>query len=151
MTGVFALHHHGVARFGMRALPAALLALAVLGAIASVPLSLGREPLYDTVFYPVNGVGLALAGALIASYQRTSPLGWLLVGMGVEAAWVEFAEGYGYHLGWPAVDSIEWVGNWANMLGIGATALVLTLFPTGRGSAAVGGRWCGQGPCRLGS
>jgi signal transduction histidine kinase len=117
----------------MRALPAVLLALAVLGAVASVPLSLGREPLYDTVFYPVNGVGLALAGALIAAYQRSNPLGWLLVGMGVEAAWVEFAEGYGYHPGWPAADSIEWVGNWADMLGIGATALVLTLFPTGRG------------------
>ncbi len=51
-----------MARFRMRALPAALLVLAVLGAIASVPLSLGREPLYDTVFYPVNGVALALAG-----------------------------------------------------------------------------------------
>ncbi|WP_210157034.1 ATP-binding protein [Microbispora oryzae] len=122
-----------MARFGMRALPAALLVLAVLGAVASVPLSLGREPLYDTILYPVNGVALTLAGALIASYQWRNPLGWLLVAMGVEAAWVEFAEGYGYHPGWPAVDSIEWVGNWANMLGIGATALVLTLFPTGRG------------------
>src|SRR3954469_20881284 len=114
-----------MARFGMRALPVALLTLAVLGAIASVPLSLGREPVYDTILYPVNGVVLALAGALIAVYLRTNPLGWLLVGVGVEAAWVEFAEGYGYHPGWPAVDSIEWVGHWANELGIGAIALVL--------------------------
>ncbi|MGW4210386.1 sensor histidine kinase [Lentzea sp. NPDC004789] len=120
-------------RFGMRALPTALLALAVLGAVASVPLSLGREPLYDTVCYPLNGIGLALAGALVASYQRANPVGWLLAGMGVEASWVEFAGGYGHHPEWPAADTMEWVGNWANMLGIGATGLVLTLFPTGRG------------------
>lgn len=122
-----------MARFATRVLPAALLVLAVLGAVGSVPPSLGREPLFDTVLYPLNGVALALAGALIARHQRANPVGWLLVGMGVEASWVEFAEGYGEHPQWPVSGTVEWIGNWANMLGIGATAIALTLFPTGRG------------------
>jgi signal transduction histidine kinase len=137
VTGGSGLHDRQVTRFPVRALPAVLLACAVVGAIASVPLSLGGEPLFDTVLYPVNGVGLALAGALIASHHRSNPLGWLLAGMGVEAAWVEFAEGYGGHPGLPAAVTVEWFGNWANMLGIGSTALVLTLFPTGRGLGRV--------------
>ncbi|WP_433050484.1 histidine kinase [Dactylosporangium sp. CS-033363] len=120
-------------RFRMQRWPAALLALAVLVAAASGPVSMGREPLFDTVLYPLNAVALALAGAFIASYQRANPLGWILLGMGTVAAWVEFAEGYGKHPGWPAADVIEWLGNWTNMLGIGCTAIVLTLFPTGHG------------------
>jgi signal transduction histidine kinase len=132
-----ALHHRGVARFRIRALPAVLLALAVVGGAASVPLSLGSEPLYDTVLYPLNGIGLAFAGALIASHQRVNPLGWVLVAMGIEAAWVELAGGYGYHSGWPAVDTIEWIAYWANQIGIGMTVLVLVLFPTGRGLGRV--------------
>ena len=66
--------------------PAALLALAVAFAVVSVPLSVGLEEVYDTVFYPLNGVVLALAGALIVSDQRTHPIGWILLGMGVVAA-----------------------------------------------------------------
>lgn len=111
----------------------AALVLAVVGAVASIPLSLGREPVYDTILYPLNGISLAAAGALIASYHRTNPLGWLLAAVGVEAAWVEFAEGYGNHASLPASGTVEWLGNWTNMLGIGAIAIVLTLFPTGRG------------------
>ncbi|WP_239160613.1 response regulator transcription factor [Virgisporangium ochraceum] len=68
-----------MARFRIRALPAVLLALAVAGGAASVPLSFGSEPLYDTVLYPLNGIGLAFAGALIASHQRVNPLGWVLI------------------------------------------------------------------------
>ncbi|WP_433209743.1 histidine kinase [Dactylosporangium sp. CS-047395] len=120
-------------RFRMRRWPATLLALAVLVAVASGPVSVGREPLFDTILYPLNAVALALAGAFIAAYQRANPLGWILLGMGAEAAWVELAEGYGEHSGWPAADVIEWLGNWTNMLGIGCTAIVLTLFPTGHG------------------
>lgn len=121
----------------MRVLPAALLAIAVVGAVASVPLSLGWEPLHDTVLYPLNGVALAGAGALIASHQRVNPLGWLLLAMGIVAAWDEVAGGYGYHAGWPAVATIEWIAYWANQLGIGMTVPVLVLFPTGRGLGRV--------------
>jgi signal transduction histidine kinase len=117
----------------MRAWPAALLALAVVGAVASVPPSLGQEALYDTLLYPLNAVALALAGALIVSREPANPLGWVLVVMGAESAWVEFFEGYGNHPALPAAGWVEWVGNWSNMLGIGATGIVLTLFPTGRG------------------
>jgi len=133
VTGVVGCDHRGVAGLRMRALPVTALALAVVGAVASVPMSLGREPVYDTILYPLNGISLAMAGALVASQQRANPLGWLLAAVGMESAWVELAEGYGYHPGWAAASMVEWLGNWTNMLGIGATAIVLTLFPTGRG------------------
>ena len=65
---------------------------------------------------------------------------------------MSFAQGYGYLPGWPAADSIEWIGNWANMLGAGAASLVLTLFPTG-GSLGRGRRalvWAGAVSAGLG-
>ncbi len=119
--------------YGIRRWPAMLLALACVGAVASVPISVGREALYDTVLYPINAVALSVAGALIVSHQRTNPVGWVLAVMGVSAAWVEFAEGYGYHRGWPGLVPVEWLNSWMTMLGIGGTAVVLTLFPDGRG------------------
>ena len=88
-------------RFGMRALPATWFAVALVGAVASVPISIGHEGWYDTAFYPLNALGLALAGALISSRHRSNPLGWLMLTVGVVAAYVEFFEGYGYHAGWP--------------------------------------------------
>jgi hypothetical protein len=123
---------------GLRPLPAALLALAVAFAVASVPLSVGLEEVYDTVFYPLNGVVLALAGALIASRQRAHPMGWILLGMGVAAAFVELAEGYGYHPLYPGSAASEWVSSWGSQLGIGMTATVLALFPTGHPSSRRG-------------
>ena len=119
-------------RIGVRPLPAALLVLTCVISVASVPISLGLEPLYDTILYPANAVGMGLAGALIASYQRTNPIGWLLCGAGVEAALVEFTEGYAYHADWPWALPTEWITNWGSMLGVGTTSIILTLFPTGR-------------------
>jgi signal transduction histidine kinase len=119
-------------RIGVRPLPAALLALTCLVAVASVPISLGLEPLYDTVLYAANAVAMGLAGALIASHQRANPIGWVLCGAGVEAALVELTEGYAYHADWPGAAPIEWITNWGSMVGIGTTSIVLTLFPTGR-------------------
>lgn len=49
-------------RFGMRALPATWFAVALVGAVVSVPISIGHEGWYDTAFYPLNALGLALAG-----------------------------------------------------------------------------------------
>ncbi|CRK58205.1 putative two-component system sensor kinase [Alloactinosynnema sp. L-07] len=116
----------------MRPLPAAFLVVTSLVSVASVPISVGLEPSYDTVLYALHAVALALAGALIASHQRDNPIGWVLIGIGLDAAWVEFTEGYGNHSGWPWAVPIEWFTNWANMLGIGATSVLLTLFPSGR-------------------
>jgi len=115
---------------GVRPLPAALFALTCLAAVASVPISAGLEATYDAL-YAANAVALGLAGALIASYQRENPIGWLLSAMGVDGALVEFAQGYGYHSSWPWMVPIEWFTNWANTFGIVGTAILLTLFPSG--------------------
>jgi hypothetical protein len=120
-------------RIGARPLPAALFAVTCLVSVASVPISVGLEPLYDALLYPLNAVVLGLAGALIVTNRRPNPIGWVLSGMGVEAALVELTEGYAYHPAWPWVAPIAWFTNWGPMLGIGATAIVLTLFPSGRG------------------
>ena len=88
-------------RARLRAIPAALLVLTMAIAVASVPLSAGLEAVFDTVLYPLYAVVLALAGALIASRQRTHPIGWILLGMGIVAAFVELTEGYGYHATYP--------------------------------------------------
>jgi signal transduction histidine kinase len=119
-------------RFGWRAWPVAWLAVTLALAVASVPISAGREGWYDTAFYPVNAVALALAGALISSRQRRNPLGWLMLGVGALAAWVEFAEGYGYHAAWPAAATMTWLSGWLSWPGIGSVALIITLFPAGR-------------------
>ena len=117
---------------GLRPLPAALLALAVVFAVASFPLSAGLEGVWDTVLYPINAVVLALAGALIVSRQRAHPIGWILLGMGVEAAFVELTEGYGYHAAYLGSVVSEWLSSWGSILGASMTATVLALFPTGR-------------------
>jgi hypothetical protein len=49
-------------RFGMRALPATWFAVALVSAVVSVPISAGHESWYDTALYPLNALGLALAG-----------------------------------------------------------------------------------------
>jgi signal transduction histidine kinase len=109
-----------------------LFACTCLTALASLSISVGHEPLYDAVLYDVNAVVLGLAGLLIASRLPRNPIGWVLSGMGLAAAWVELTEGYAYHPGWPQAAASEWVTNWGSMLGIGLTAVVLALFPTGR-------------------
>jgi signal transduction histidine kinase len=123
---------------GLRPLPAGLLALAVVFAVASFPLSAGLEGLWDTVLYPINAVVLALAGALIVSRQRAHPIGWILLGLGVEAAFVELSEGYGYHAAYAGSVVSEWLSSWGSILGASMTAVVLALFPTGRAASR---RW----------
>jgi signal transduction histidine kinase len=124
-------------RFGMRALPATWFAVALVGAVASVPISIGHEGWYDTAFYPLNALGLALAGALISSRHRSNPLGWLMLAVGVVAAYVEFFEGYGYHASWPAAATSAWLSAWLTWPDIGSIAIIILLFPTGRDLGAV--------------
>jgi hypothetical protein len=113
-----------------------LLAVTLALAAASVPITVGREAIYDSLLYPAHAIGLSLAGALVASYQPRNPIGWVLCAIGCSAGWVELTEGYGYHGGWPAADLANWFTSWGSMLGIGGTAIVLTLFPSGRGTPA---------------
>ena len=123
---------------GLRPLPGGLLALTVVIAVTSVPLSAGLEGFYDTVFYPLNAVVLALAGALITSGRRARLIGWILLAMGMEAAVVELTEGYGYHDSYPGAVLAQWVASWGSILGASTTATVLAIFPTGHAASR---RW----------
>ena len=84
--------HWLVHRLGLRPLPAGLSALAATLAAASVPLSLGVEPLYDTVLYGLMALAFAAAGLLIASRHPDNSIGWLLCSMAILSAFVEVAE-----------------------------------------------------------
>src|SRR5919202_970160 len=121
-----------MARTRLRPLPAVVLGATCLVALASVPLSLGREALYDALLYPLNALALGVAGALITSFQRRNVIGVVLAGLGLEAAWTEVTEGYGYHAAWPGAGTSQWLTAWASWLGIGTTGIVLTLFPSAR-------------------
>lgn len=54
-------------RLGLRPLPVGPFALAVALVVASVPLSLGVEPVYDTVLYGLMALAFEVAGLLVAS------------------------------------------------------------------------------------
>jgi signal transduction histidine kinase len=109
-----------------------LFALTVAVVIATVPLSLGGEPLYDTVLYGLMTLALGVAGTLVASRQPANPIGWLLCSMAVFAALGEFAEGYGEHEVFAGAESAQWFASWGWAVGAGQWALVFVLFPAGR-------------------
>jgi signal transduction histidine kinase len=96
-----------------------------------VALSLGVEPVYDTVFYGAMALALGLAGVFVASRQPQNAIGWLLSEMAVVAALVEVAEGYGEHVSYRGAVAAEWVAGWGWAVGAGQWAIVLALFPAG--------------------
>ena len=120
-----------------RPLAVALLALTCAAAVASVPLSAGREPGIDTALYPLNAVALGAAGLLILLRLTRHPVGLLLVGAAPVGALVELLEGYGYHDTWPGALPAQWLSSWGSLVGVGCSTIVLELFPDGRAAA----RW----------
>jgi hypothetical protein len=127
-----------VRRIGLRPLPAGLFALTVVLLIAMVPLSVGVEPLYDTVLYGLMALALGVAGVLVASRHPENPIGWLLCSMSVLSALVEVAEGYGRHEAFAAAEPAQWFASWAWAVAAGHWNLVFLLFPSGR---LPGPRW----------
>ncbi|MEJ7798763.1 MAG: histidine kinase [Solirubrobacteraceae bacterium] len=125
-------------RLELRPLPLGLFAVATTLAAASVPLSIGVEPAYDTVLYGLMALAFAIAGLLIASRRPENAIGWLLCDMAVLSALVEFAEGYGLHETFVAAEPAQWFASWSWVLAGGQYALVFLLFPTGRLASA---RW----------
>ena len=132
----------------LRPRPVALLVATCVAAVASAPLSAGREPVIDTALYPLNAVALGGAGLLIRLRLPRHRVGLLLAGLGFVAAFVELAEGYGYHDSWPAALTAQWVASWAGLLGAATTATVLALFPDGH---APGRRWRWLPPFTVGA
>lgn len=112
-------------------LPWALLTVTVVLVVVMVPLSLGREPLFDTVFYGVLAVALGTTGAFVASRQPANPIGWIFCGLGVLGGVVETWEAFPYH-SLPTGELGEWIVGWSWVVNLSAYALVFLLFPTGR-------------------
>ncbi|MFL6158983.1 MAG: hypothetical protein ACJ72D_23085, partial [Marmoricola sp.] len=122
------------------AVRSAIFGLTCAVAVASVPLSAGREPGVDTALYPLNAVVLGLAGLLVGLRLPRHRIGLLMVALGLLAASVELLEGYGYHQAWAASSDASWVASWGSLVGVGSTATLLALFPDGR-AAGRGWRW----------
>lgn len=130
----------------LRQLALVLLVVTVMAEIASVILSWGLEPRYDTVLYAVYAVALAGAGAAIVSRHPRHAIGWLfLAGAVWNALFADVAQGYGLSAAlqaWPGGTVAEWLalGSWLPS-GLGWIFTFL-LFPDGRlvGRAA---RWLG--------
>ncbi len=78
---------------GPARLPWALLTVTVVLVVVMVPLSLGREPYFDTVFYGVLVLALATLGAFIATRQPANPIGWIFCALGAWGGVVETWEG----------------------------------------------------------
>ncbi len=119
----------------LRPLPALLLAVTTVFAVASIPVSAGHELVTDTALYPVNGIVLALAGALIVSRHRRNTLGWLLCAMGVLEGFTELIEGYGYHAAWTGSIFVAWLAALCSALNVTLFGVMLALFPDARSPA----------------
>ena len=113
-------------------LPWALLALTVVCVCTMVPLSLGNEELFDTIFYGVLALALGTTGAFVASRQPSNPIGWIFCAQGAIGGVLEmWGEGMAYH-GIATSVVGEWIIGWSWVLDRHAYALVFLLFPTGR-------------------
>jgi len=112
-------------------LPWALLTVAVVLVVAMVPLSLGQEPLFDTVFFGALVLALSTLGAFIATRLPGNPIGWIFLGLGVWGGVVETWEAFAYN-SLPSADIGQWVVGWSWVIDIAAYVMVFALFPTGR-------------------
>jgi hypothetical protein len=112
-------------------LPWAMLAATTALVIASLPLSLGREPLSDTLLYGFVALAVGVTGAFVASRRPQNPIGWIFCVQAVLKAQLEaWGEGFSYHH-LPTAALGAWVKDWIWMVDGAATAVVLLLFPTG--------------------
>lgn len=112
-------------------LPWVLLAVTCLLVVVSVVLSLGREPLYDTVIFSVLPLILAILGALVVSRHPDNPIGWIMAFTGVWGALAEALEGASYH-DVAVADFGAWLIGWSWVVDMAAYAVILLLFPNGR-------------------
>lgn len=112
-------------------LPWVLLAISTALVIVSVPLSLGREPLSDTLLYGLIALTVATTGALVASRQPDNPIGWILCAQGVSKSQLEaWGEGFSYHH-LPTAALGAWVNDWIWLIDGACYVAIFSLFPTG--------------------
>ena len=112
-------------------LPWALLAVTVALAGAQVPLSLGHEPLFDTIIYGLLALALGVTGALVASRQPANAIGWIFCALGVWEGADQLWEAIAYHR-WPTGVAGQWVISWGWIGSLAAYTVVFLLLPSGR-------------------
>jgi hypothetical protein len=113
-------------------LPWVMLAVTTALVLAEVLLSVGHEPLSDTVIYGAIALTVAAIGALVATRQPGNPIGWIFCLQGVGKAQTEaWGEGFTYHH-LPTADVGRWVNTWIWLPDAAAYVLLFLLFPTGR-------------------
>ena len=113
-------------------LPWVMLAVTTVCVAVMVPLSLGHEPMFDTVFYGLQSLALAATGAFVAARQPSNPIGWIFCIQGFYGGLLEFwGEGLEYH-GVPTAEFVAWIIQFWWVIDGAAYALVFLLFPTGR-------------------
>ena len=113
-------------------LPWIMLAVTTLCVVVMVPLSLGEEPIDDTISYGLIALTLAGTGAFVASRHPTNQIGWIFCAQGLWNGLLEmWGEGMDYH-DLPTAEVGRWLINWSWIADMCAYGLVFALFPTGR-------------------
>jgi hypothetical protein len=111
--------------------PLRLLILTLVVIAANVSLSLGQEPLFDTVLYGLRDLTFGITGALVIRSQPANPIGWLLSATGLWGALRELWEASAYN-GFPTGEFGQWVVSWCWIGDLAVYAFIFLLFPTGR-------------------
>ena len=119
------------AAFRTTRLPWILLGVTVALVAMMVALSAGHEPVWDTVFYGLLALTIAITGAFVASRQPANAIGWLFCALGVWGGLVETWEAFAYH-SLPTGAAGTWVIGWSWILDGAAYIALFLLFPTGR-------------------
>jgi hypothetical protein len=108
--------------------------MCIVGAIVCLSLGVPRSFLLNYL----DGVILALLGALIASRQPRNSVGWLMIAFAWMASLFQVVAGYGYaalavnHGAWPLGSLLAWMGAWIWAPAIGVIAPIAVRFPDGR-------------------
>ena len=116
--------------------------VAVLAETASIAVSWGSTPAYQSILFALYTLTIVLIGGLIAVRHPGNPIGWILAGIGTfNAVFGDFIADYGHRAstrGWPGGPLAEWIGygSWAPAVLMWILALLLV--PTGR---LPGPRW----------
>ena len=112
-------------------LPWGMLAATTACVAVMIPLSLGHEPIFDTVFYGLQALALAATGAFVATRQPRNPIGWIFCIQGFYGGLLElWGEGLEYH-GVPTSEFVAWIIQFWWVVDGAAYAMIFLLFPTG--------------------
>ncbi len=106
-------------------------ATALAATIASVPLSLGEEPIYNTVTYTLVAAAFAVTGTLVAVKVKRNPIGWIMIVIALMCSLINVLEGWGQRPELPASDVAGWSATSLPFAMIGMLPVLLMIFPTG--------------------